>query len=84
MSKLNNSKKISKYKYTNIVITHPIIISINNGIFYINGNSEIESSDLNKDKQNEYNDEEMEIFISNKNKNLSFQKNEHYTFHGTV
>ena len=79
MSKLNNSKKISKYKYTNIVITHPIIISINNGIFYINGYScaacESFIGDLKEEKNEKYlNWKKMPIREREKEKDSNFKK----------
>ncbi len=76
------NKQKNKSSYNDSSISHQINISIINGIFYLNESFSTYSNDY-KEKEKQYKHKEKNFFISNKTKNLLFQKNNNYSFNET-
>ena len=81
---ISEQKEHFGYYDSNIKICFPINIKISKGIFHLNNNRE-DNYQYFKDENYEK-DEDMEIFVVKKVKNrrYSFQKNDDYTFSGTL
>ena len=81
---ISEQKEHFGYYDSNIKICFPINIKISKGIFHLNNNRE-DNFQYFKDENYEK-DEDMEIFVVKKVKNrrYSFQKNDDYTFSGTL
>ena len=77
---ISDQKEHFGYYDSNIKICYPINIKISKGIFYLINNRDNDYQYFNDD------DEDMEIFVVKKTKKrrYSFQKNDNYTFNGTL
>ena len=73
------------YYNSNIAICHPINITISKGVFYLNNKSK-KTDYSNNNKPDNNNNEDMEVYVVKniKNRNISFQRNDNYTFNGLI